>query len=481
MSAEQFSQLSLEEAMVTTRAGAAKASRTRSPPQHLDQDSPLPSVEPLSPVSPTPSLVISTNNLSYNVSTFDTNQRRRVKRGLQDNGIRMKYCTTNIDDEDPSIQTQYFYINDDVEVAMGGKLHRPRCSCGANENGVACKVCQVIFYVRNAELIFIEHIYWVGDHVVSTVPDIVKDQPLQLSTDGSTFQHVKPADVLRKKGLEDVADDLDWVYEDEDVPEDEDDIRETVISMLSVFEPQEALPEEFKCPESPLTSERSKKYQELATLFTQYATADPGLFLSMRDIIDPSFQSRVFFEKIENRITRTFNALTEYINYGPTDASVDALRFDLPTTAKKLRALVKAINDFYEQQDEDDPDTKSIAIRAAAALVRILDLVTDRNVDAYKDSTWGMRPESPDENNLYYALIVAPATSNSFFVLDALQSLPHEDVIRNHWAALQSIEEKLVEHNTPVSYLNTFRRVVHDNRKRAASEARGGQVKRTAS
>ncbi|KAF2630720.1 hypothetical protein BU25DRAFT_334942 [Macroventuria anomochaeta] len=464
MSVEQFSQLSLEEAMVTTRAGAAKASRKGTPPQHLDQDSPLPSVEPVSPVSPTPSLVISTNNLSYNVSSFDTNQRRRVKRGLQDSGIRMKYCTTNVDDEDPSIQTQYFYINDDVEVAMGGKLRRPRCSCGANENGVACK-----------------HIYWVGDHVISTVPDVVKDQPLQLSTDGSTFQHVKPADVLRRKGLEDVADDLDWVYEDEDVPEDEDDIKETVISMLSVFEPQEALPEEFKCPESPLTSERSKKYQELAALFTQYATRDPGLFLQMRDIIDPNFQSRVFFEKIENRITQTFSALDEYITHGPTYASVYALRFDLPTTAKKLRGLVKAINDFIEQQVEDDPDFKNIAIRAAAALVRILDLVTDRNVDAYESITWGMRPGSPSENNLYYALIGKPTTGTSFFVLNALHSLPHEDVIRNHWATLQGIETKLVQHDAPIDYLNAFRQVVHDNRKRAASELRGGQLKRPAS
>ncbi|KAF3039977.1 hypothetical protein E8E11_004547 [Didymella keratinophila] len=463
MSAEQFSQLSLEEAMVTTRAGAAKASRKGTSSQQLDQDSPLPSVEPVSPVSPTPSLVISTNNLSYNVSSFDANHRRRVKRGLQDSGIRMKYCTTYVDDEDPEIQTQHFFINDDVQVAMGGRLRRPRCSCGANENGIACK-----------------HIYWVGDHVISTVPDVVRDQPLQLSTDGSTFQHVKPADVLHEKGLEDVADDLDWTYEDEDVPEDEDDIKETVISMLSVFEPQEALPEEFRCPESPLTSERSKKYQELAKLFTEYATKDPGLFLQMRDIIDPNFQSRVFFEKIENRITQTFNALDEYIEHGPTDASADALRFDLPTTAKKLVRLVKAIGSFVEQQDEDDPDFKSIAIRSAAALVRTLDLVTDRNVDAYESITWGMRPGSPSENNLYYALIGNPATGTSF-VLNALHLLPHEDLIRNHWATLQGIEAKLIQHNAPIDYLNTFHQVVHDNRKRAASEARGGQVKRPAS
>lgn len=319
-----------------------------------------------------------------------------------------------------------------------------------------------------------------GDHVISTVPDVVRDQPLQLSTDGSTFQHVKPADVLHEKGLEDVADDLDWIYEDEDVPEDEDDIKETVISMLSVFEPQEALPEEFRCPESPLTSERSKKYQELANLFTEYATKDPGLFLKMRDIIDPNFESRVFFEKIENRITQTFNALDEYIEHGPTDASVDALRFDLPTTAKKLVRLVKAIGSFVEQQDEDDPDFKSIAIRSAAALVRILDLVTDRNVDAYESITWGMRPGSPRENNLYYALIGNPATGTSF-VLNALHLLPHEDLIRNHWATLQGIEDKLVQHSAPIDYLNTFHQVVHDNRKRAASEVRGGQVKRPAS
>ncbi|KAJ8115941.1 hypothetical protein OPT61_g2527 [Boeremia exigua] len=464
MSAEQFSQLSLQETMVTTRAGAAKASRKGTLPQQLDQDSPLPSVEPVSPVSPTPSLVISTNNLSYNVSVFDANQRRRAKRGLQDNAIRMKYCTSNIDDEDPSIQTQYFYINDDVEVAMGGKLSRPRCSCGANENGVACK-----------------HIYWVGDHVVSTVPDVVKDQPLQLSTDGSTFQHVKPADILRNRGLEDVADDLDWVYEDEDALEDEDDIRETVISMLSVFEPQEALPEEFKCPESPLTSERSKKYQEVAALFTQYATRDPGFFLEMRSIIDPGFQCRVFFEKIENRITQTFSALDEYIMHGPTEASADALFSDLRTTAAKLASLVKAISNFIEQQDKDESDFKSVANRAAAALIRILDLVTDRNVDAYENITWGIRPGSPSENNLFYALIGNPEVNTPYFVLDALRLLPHEDVSRSHWATLQGIETKLVQHNAPGDFLNAFHQVVHDNRKRAASEVRGGHVKRTAS
>jgi hypothetical protein len=140
MSAEQFSKLSLQETMVTTRAGAAKASRPRATSPVHEQDKPLPSIEPVSPVSPTPSLVVSTNNLRYNVSAFDSNLRRRAKRGLEDNDIRIKYCATTVDEDNPDIKTQYFYIDDDITVAMGGKLRRPRCSCGANDNGLACKV-----------------------------------------------------------------------------------------------------------------------------------------------------------------------------------------------------------------------------------------------------------------------------------------------------------------------------------------------------
>jgi len=151
MSAEQFSRLSLGEAMVTTRAGAAKAANA-SPPQSLHAlpdlvpDHPIPSIEPPSPVSPTPSLVISTSNLQYNVSTFDTDLRRRAKRGLEDNDIRIKYCAVSNDEDSPDgTQTKYFYIDDDITVAMGGKVGRPKCTCGANEQGVACKVSPSFF------------------------------------------------------------------------------------------------------------------------------------------------------------------------------------------------------------------------------------------------------------------------------------------------------------------------------------------------
>lgn len=303
---------------------------------------------------------------------------------------------------------------------------------------------------------------------------------MQLSTDGSTFQDIRPADVVERRGLQGVAGELDWVYEDEDVSEDEDEIKETVLSMLSVFEPQQLLPGELKCPESPLTSERSRRYQKLVKLLTEYAIRDPRFLLQLGDIIDNSFQGRVFFEKIDNLITQTFNALDDYIEHGSTGASVDALHVDVPTTANKLTSFVAAIHEFAEEQDEDDAVYEDVAIWAAAALVRILDLVTDRNINAYENITWGIPPESPSDNNLYYRLIGEPA-AGTFFVLNALYSLPREDVTGRHWSTLKGIERKLVQHNAPANYLTAFRQVVYDGRKRAASESRGGEIKRTAS
>ena len=322
----------------------------------------------------------------------------------------------------------------------------------------------------------LQHIYWVGDQIISTVPEKFTEPPLHLSSDGSTIQDVKPADVLDDKGLASIANDLKWVFRDEDLPEENEEMRLNIISMLSVFEPQDSLPEEFKCPESPLTSERSKKYQDFADLLTQYAIRDPGLFLQVRKIIDPQFQSRVFFEKVEIRITRTFNALDEYIANGPTNASLEALRIDVPSCAKKLTSLVKAIDDFYQEQIEDDPSIRDIAVRAAAALVTILDRVTERNGNAYEDITWGMEtPVDPAENNLFVALI---GSQGPPFVLDALGSLPQEDVHRNHWETLLGIEQKLDHTHTPAGYMAAFRKVVYEKRKRAASEVREGESKR---
>jgi hypothetical protein len=303
---------------------------------------------------------------------------------------------------------------------------------------------------------------------------------MQLSSDGSTIHDLTPIDILNKKGLESIADSLKWVVKKKDITEDDDEVKEEIANMLSVFEPQDALPGEFKCPESPLISERSRKYHKFAKLFTEYALRDPGLFLQVREVIDTDFQRRVFFEKVNARISRTFNALDEYITHGPMDASPDALRFDIPNCAKQLWTLVNAIEDFCREQDKDHSNTRDVANSAATALVNILDRVVDRNDNAYEDITWGLEvPLNPAENNLFVALIGTHVGEEPPFVLDTLRSLPQEDVLRNHWATLQTIEQKLAGYDTPPEYANAFRKVVHDDRKRASSEVREGESKRT--
>ncbi|KAI8935669.1 hypothetical protein NX059_007193 [Plenodomus lindquistii] len=486
MSAEQFSRLSIGEAMVTTRAGAAKAARTSPQSLHtlpdLVHDYPLPSIESPSPVSPVPSLVISTNNLQYNVSTFNTDLRRRAKHGLEDNDIRIKYCAVADGDDSPDGEpTKYFHIDDDITVAMGGKLGKPKCTCGANEQGLACKVRKSSFH-SNSELSLVKHIYWVGDQIISasTSPEQLHDQPFDLSTDGSTIADVKPAELLEAKGLGIIASDLDWAFQEDDLPEDEDEMHDAVTTMLSVFEPQDALPGEFKCPESPLTSEVSKKFQEFADLFTQHASRNPGLFLDAQKIIDPDFQARVYFRKIENRINQHFDALDKYVRDGPVNATAADLKFDVISCANKLTALVKDIDEFYQKHIDSGAETREMAAKAAAALVTILDRVTDRNKDAYEDSEWGTeKPTDPMQNNLFVALIGASSTGTPLFVIDALGSLPQEDVTRNHWETLQGIEQKLACPETPAEYTSAFRRVIFEKRKRAASEVREGRSKRS--
>jgi hypothetical protein len=87
--------------------------------------------------SPTPSLIESAFGLKYNISDFDDDVRKRAKIAMmKDNDIKMKYCRAS-----PDERVKYtFYIDDDITIAMGGSYRVPKCSCGANEGGKACKV-----------------------------------------------------------------------------------------------------------------------------------------------------------------------------------------------------------------------------------------------------------------------------------------------------------------------------------------------------
>lgn len=466
MSVEDFSKLSIGEEMVTTRAGAARA-RTAPVDRSFSSQSTSPTP---SSVSETVEIKSSFSGITYDLAALDDEARKRAGLALGDNAIGMKYCSRT--GEQPN--RYIFHIQDDITVAIGGRAVVPRCNCGSNESGIACKVCKLSWRLINElSLIDTQHIYWIEDHLTAGAP--FNKEVVRLTADGTTVQDISPVDMLDRLTIESAAEALEWVFHDgPDV--DPDDFEEEMNNLLSVFEPSGTLPHEFKdISGSPNLTQKSRKYREVADVIAKYASEDPGLFLALQSIIDPNFQAHAYFDKISDRIIRTFKALDEYIKHGPTDTPIESC--DVVTCARKLKELVKLTEEHYQQQMENDPGSKDIAVRAAACLISILDGVTDRNYDAYANITWGgMAPLDPAQNNLYAALI---GTSNELFVLDALRGFPLDDVLRNHWEVLSNIGDKLQDHNAPDRYLASFQSIVaSDRRKRSTSDIAGNNAKR---
>ncbi|KAF1971498.1 hypothetical protein BU23DRAFT_183659 [Bimuria novae-zelandiae CBS 107.79] len=443
MSAEQLSKLSLSD-MVTTRAG----SRT-GPPQTPPQDSPT-----SSPVSPTPSIIESVNGHRYDVSTFDDELRRRAKIGLvkEDNNIRMRFCGEADDG-----QKYFFHLEDDITVKL--EVERvPKCSCGVAQNRGACK-----------------HIFWMCGQLSSVLPT---DETIPLAQDGSTVRNAHPASVLKSKGLDQFAEHLHWVIED-DLPED-DELADEIANMLSVFEPSGALPAEFKSEDTRELSVESRMYREFKTILLEQAVQCPAFYLRLTRLITSEFQVKRFFAEINKRIDRAFKALDVYIETGPTNRPSEGL--DVVNCALRLNRLVQAIEEYRNESLESDAgerrDDELVEKLAGAVLIRILDEVTRRNYNAYANATWGVPSTNPRENNLFVCLIGPASEDQGLFVLDSLQDMA-PNVIRHHSVDLGDIE--VVLRNTPLTppaYLNAFRTLLQDSRKRAASQSAGSSAKR---
>ncbi|KAL1595742.1 hypothetical protein SLS60_009431 [Paraconiothyrium brasiliense] len=444
MSADQLSKLSLSDKMVTTRAGAA---RLRTGPPQTPQES-LTS----SPISPTPSLIESTNGHVYDISAFDEDLRRRAKIGLvkDDNNIRMRFCGENDDG------TKYFFhLDDDITVKLEEE-RVPKCSCGSVQDRKACK-----------------HIFWILGQLSSVLP---KNQTIQLAEDGSSVKNTHPAEVLQMRSLRDFADHLHWVVEDEDLPET-DELVDEVANMMSCFEPTGLLPAEFKSEDTRELSDLSRMFREIRSIIVEHAIRYPAFFMQLQEKCSPEFQVKVFFEKINKRVDGAFNALDDYIEKGPTNQRSESL--DVKSCATRLKSLVEKIEEYRDDSLHSDAgerrDDTEIEKLAAVTYMRILDEVTHRNYDAYADDT----SNDPSKSNLFVCLIGPASEENGFFVLDNLRDMaPH--VVRHHAVDLGDIENRL--RNTPLTppaYLDALRTLIQDNRKRAASQSGGSSAKRT--
>ncbi|KAF2740411.1 hypothetical protein EJ04DRAFT_507942 [Polyplosphaeria fusca] len=315
------------------------------------------------------------------------------------------------------------------------------------------------------------------------MPSSIKEGTLHLAEDGSSLQsrsaedgssvrNLRPAEIIDRLSLESLSEHHEWF-----LLRESEEVEEELTEILSTFEPSAFLPSEFKEPGSPLTTEASQKFKEFADIIIQYATEDLGLLGRLREAVDPAFRAGVFFEKINHRITRAFDALDEYMARGSTHGHIE--KFDIAVCATELERLVNAVEEFYHQH-EDDEFGVGVSVRAAAALIIMLERVTDRDFNAYDNATWVPdRPKDPRENNLFFRLIVSPATERRLFALGALLGLPHDDVVRNHLEALRRISMKLERQGTPEVFKKELNTIVSESKKRAGSDAEGGSAKRS--
>jgi hypothetical protein len=384
---------------------------------------------------------------------------------MGDNDIRIKYCREIEGGPRPYL----FYLEDDITVALG-RDRPPRCSCGANEGGRACKVSSRTTADRD------KHIFWMLGQLIP--PNAPKDQTIQFAEDGSSVKDKHPAEIIERVTLETIAQSKEnpWVYQEEG---DEDETEVEITNMLSVFEPAQALPHEFRGDfededeDRPIWTEQSDKYARLKDLLVEHAARHPALFIELQGIIPPEFQVQVFFDKINQRIDRAFDALDEYIAHGPDDSSSE--RLDVENCATKLRTFAKRTAEFYHEQ-ENDTAPSNLAELAVTTLVKILDEVATRDKDAHADITWGPMPSTnPAQSNLAMYLIGATAQDGGRFIVDTLRHLPHENFGQQH-ELLRNIEESLAcAEWTPSSYLEGLRHII---RKRSASPGAEGSARR---
>ena len=73
-------------------------------------------------------------------------------------------------------------------------------------------------------------------------------------------------------------------------------------------------------------------------------------------------------------------------------------------------------------------------------------------------------------NNLFINLIRSPDEDDGHFVVDVLEELPYEDVLRNHWEALGDVDERLAQKWPPQEYMDAFRAITQDKRRTGSEE-----------
>ncbi|KAI9800603.1 MAG: hypothetical protein M1833_003261 [Piccolia ochrophora] len=384
---------------------------------------------------------------------------QRVKDGLG-NHFEVHYCI-----EFPSRPQKYYAFRIvpaetqfGVRIgAPGTQYERPTCSCqDYQERLLACK-----------------HIFWLSDQLVQTSLDDSLEGPAHLQDNGSSTTGDSPYAQISNRGLRTIAHELGWRFRSHSgqaVDELAFPRKDQVRDILSTFDPDGALPEEYLTDVYEDISSESVRSEDFpstdtleATIF-RLATYDEAFFRPLREAVDVDHCAIIYFGRLADRADSVFARLNDIVKGNRTTSPTVA------SCAKYLRRTVTATRKNVEMRAPLNDKAKS---KAFYLLLSILNKVCDSNVDAYASfSPSHTIPTDKFDRNLFEKLIGSGATARNedppsprfsdrdegHFIIDALWDL--KPVARDYSDMLGETLEKLTEQRASDAYTAALARFI---------------------
>lgn len=333
----------------------------------------------------------------------------------------------------------------------------------------------------------LQHIYWLWDRVLGVFPGGRIAQGVALSTDGSQVAGRNLADVvfnsfengdalvLAVRQLTEDAETDDGESEDEDDSGDEEEGDEEMRAqysrrLLSIFEPNDALPEEYEemfsesmnSPRISITKRRlndyeeskSRSFKELGTIVSERASTSKKFSGQIERAIPRDLSNTEYLKKLGRRVDDLFEELEAHIEQGPSASGAT----DVESCAESLVEIVDRIHRVHQQHIRGRSPRASV--EATKLLLVILDRVLRSNQDAYANVSW-TRPRVANEpvqrRNLYANLIGAPQREG-LFVLDVLGEIVYQDIRHQFQTQLARIYALLQQNGAPAAFVDFFQR-----------------------
>ena len=311
--------------------------------------------------------------------------------------------------------------------------------------------------------------------------------PSVLTSDGSVEQSSSAFEYVANLGLDELTKRLGWPLQQHDPPPF-DVRRYQVQDMLSVFDSNGVLPEDYKTDvfagitDVPLSGQECHVPGDLERTVINLAMNDDAVFRALREAISPGRCALIYVGKLRSRAQSAIKRLDAYVTDGSPNK--DQASAEVPECAKTLRSLVSQTSQCLNSRA---PLPAEVSTKAAGFLVELLQHICTRNEDVYEDLDWERNTpenESEADRNLYLYLIGNPppisdqSTRNqAHFVIDVLRDFPPPSV-RQFTERLEAISEMVMQNGASEDYTQALGELLERLDGAAASSVSGQKRRR---